>query len=313
MRAILLSLALLTACSSTGAADKADNPDGADTDPDGTPLPDDTDAAGDSDTLLDSDVAVDTDDEFDDTFVGSDTDADTGTTGGPSGPVDTTIPNIHAGIHTPGQTLRIRDVVVTAKRICSAPGCPPASNGFTVQDPTVTIDAGLYVATRNTLVMPDPGDTVTLVGEYEEWPGQNIPPGGTQSRFNIHASLPATSWTITGSQAVPAPKVLTYDNLLAPATAEDHESMRVTLQVATDLYVLSGASSANGQFSVGRTAAEPTTTRLLVTGHFYDARDDYAVGNTDRVGSITGVLYHEVNAYKLAPRGQGELGTYTDN
>ena len=127
MRITLLSICLLAACSSTGATDKTDNPDGADTDPDGITLPGDTDPAVDSDALLDSDTPLDTDDDFGDTFVGSDTDVDTGSPVVPAGPVDTTIPNVHAGIHTVGQTLRIRDVVVTAKRICTAPGCPPVA------------------------------------------------------------------------------------------------------------------------------------------------------------------------------------------
>ncbi|MCB9683210.1 MAG: hypothetical protein H6733_17220 [Alphaproteobacteria bacterium] len=296
----LAASCLLTACDD-GTSVK---PDGDDTgDPDAV-IVDSDDTDGPDDT--ESDTPVSDTDRATDTFEGGDTDTGVDTDPAPDLVVRTTIPNIHAGIHTPGQTLRIDGSVVTAVRLAAN---PPATNGFAVQDPSVTENGGLYIHVASSTNLPAVGDVVDLVGLYEEWPATAVPMTDTMARLNILTTLPLTSWTRTGTASLPPAQEVDLATLQQFATAERYESMLVHLSEATPLDVVTNPIATNGEFRVSTVGSAD---QVIVDTQFFDLRTVFTVNRGDGVNALTGVCYFEVNGYKIAPRGLGDVDTWID-
>ncbi len=273
---------------------------------DETDVDTETDTDTDSDTIDTTPFETDTYDPFE--TGDTDTDTDLNTTYTPTTPA-----NIRLQIHSPGQYLQLSNLVVTARRIRVSPA---STNGFFAQDPNVSQNGGIFVHMAAEQTIPQVGDVVTVVGIYEEWPSGNPVPGGTQSRLNAGSVYPDTSVMVLSSGAtLPTPIELGLVDLATPLTgtgaAEKFESMRVRLTDASGGFAVKTNPSGTGEFQIGPQSTG--TDRLRITEQIFDLRSLYSVNTADTFTSLTGVVHHQVTAYKFTATQAGDVVGYVDN
>ncbi len=237
----------------------------------------------------------------------TDTDTDPDTTYTPTSPS-----NIRLQIHSVGQYLQLSNLVVTARRLRVSPA---STNGFFAQDPNASQNGGIYIHMAAEQTIPQVGDVVTVVGIYEEWPNGATVPGQTQSRLNAGSVYPDTSVTVLSSGAtLPTPVELGLSDLTTPVSgtgaAEKYESMRARLTDASGGFAVK-SNPAGSDFQIGPQGTG--TNRLLVSDWIFDLRSLYSVNTADTFTSLTGVVHHQVTAYKFTATQAGDVVGYVDN
>jgi hypothetical protein len=276
-------------------------PPGDDTDTDTNAVVDhgDTDVAPDDtgDVVADTDLVEDTD-------VGP-----VGCAGG-AGTI-TTISDLRdgSGGFTTGDVVAVCGVVVTAVR---------EDKGFIVQQPGAISYGGIYVYKGLGGVIPDVGDLVDVVGEYEEFDGNGsdgLPSESTAQLFvDSHWASPQnpdSSILVVGAGTLPAPAAVTVGTLGSSATAEVYESMLVTVSDSCPLAVRTDPRAA-GSFFEFDVSADAGATSATVDGEFYFLGDGYAsLAQGDSFASITGPLFYSFGEYKVAPRFASDATGYT--
>lgn len=185
---------------------------------------------------------------------------------------------LQQGMVTVGDLVLVEDVVVTT---------PFDFGGDTywVQDPMGGAFSGIsvYMPMAGAFT-PSPGDVVTLCGEYDEF--------FDQSQLQIGA---ATDVTASGNGPVPAPEVLTPDDLGIDPPAEDWEGVLVRVENVT----VTAPADMFGQWEVDNV--------LLLDDAFFAMASWPNPAVDDTFSSITGVLEYTFDAYKLAPRDEADI------
>lgn len=185
-----------------------------------------------------------------------------------------------AGHPNPNTAVKLENVVVTAA----------SSKGFWVQDPTANAWAGIYVFRKagNTQTIPAVGKRVTVEGVYVE--------------YNDLSEIELATVTVTGDATVPAPLVLTPDQLTG-TSAETYEGMLVEVRgvANTEDPVVGTDGQDRGDFRVQTTGGTGGVIVGRSIGHDYNG----AVG--DRFDSIVGVVDYSFGAFRVQPRGNADI------
>ncbi|MCX4241688.1 single stranded DNA-binding domain-containing protein [Paraliomyxa miuraensis] len=185
---------------------------------------------------------------------------------------------IQQGMVTVGDLVLVEDVVVTT---------PWDFGGDTywVQDPAGGAYSGIsvYMPSAGAFV-PSPGDVVTLCGEYDEY--------FDQSQLQIAA---AGDVTASGNGPVPAPEMLTAEDLGSDPPAEQWEGVLVRIGPTT----VTTAANMFGEWEVDDV--------LLLDDLFFMMASWPNPAVDTMYTSITGVLTYSFNNYKLAPRTAADI------
>ena len=200
----------------------------------------------------------------------------------------TTVYAIQDGTIAAGSNVHVEGVVVTAVR---------ANGSFFVMDPAGGPYSGVYVFKPAAVVLPAiaVGDVVDLDGATSEY-------------FDL-TELEVTAATVTGTAPVPAPAVVTPDDIrTGSATAEQWEGVLVTVEdvQVTEANVLENGAD-RGAFRVAPVPGDGTPgDDLLVDDLFPYA---YTASRTldDVFASITGIVDYSFSNYRLQPRGDSDL------
>ncbi len=200
----------------------------------------------------------------------------------------TTVEAIRTGTHAVGDLLEIEGAVVTGV----------GSNGFTVQQPGVPTNAGLYVFHNGDFPGITEGDVVRVVGVYEEFAGSGgTAPLDTLTELIALASNPDAEIEVTGTGVV-APVELTVAQVASAATAEPYEGMLVRLEDGPNLEVV----GVDGFAEI--TVKKPGGVDLaVIDNEFFSlaaSTPDLGAGAT--YTSITGAMFFSFGSHKVAPR-----------
>ncbi len=196
-----------------------------------------------------------------------------------------TIPQIQdvdaAGHPAVNSTVRVEDAVVTAV----------GSRGFWIQDTAATSFAGIYVYRPNgsTVQLPTVGKLVDVEGVYVE--------------FNDLSEITVSAVTVTGDGVVPAPVVVTPDEIAGGNRAEELEGVLVEVRGVENTQdpVLGTDGSDRGDFRVQAAGGTGGVVVGTLIGHDYDG----TVG--DGFQAIAGVLDYSYGAFRLQPRGNEDI------
>ncbi|MCB9680481.1 MAG: lamin tail domain-containing protein [Alphaproteobacteria bacterium] len=227
--------------------------------------------------------------------VDTDTDTDTDLP-----PTVTTIADLRSGAAgvIVGDQAQVDGLVITAV----------GTRGFTAQDPSASINGGIYVYHNGELSGFNVGDTVSVVGEYDEYGASGaVAPLETLAELKVLAASPGTSISVTGTGATTSPVLLSVGDAATPAIAETYEGMLVNLEDSGPLEVV--GALAFDEFPVA-VAGNPDS--ILIDNEFFSlpvALPDLDVGAT--FDSITGPMYFSFSNYKVAPRSLDDVTGYT--
>lgn len=178
------------------------------------------------------------------------------------------------------------DTVVTLEGVVMA--SPNTGQGFFVVDPDGGPYSGIWVYHRGYLEFfeAEVGDELRLTGVVGEYSADGYE--GSLTELEI-ASVSDAS--VTGDGTLPAPTVLTPEDLADPATAEMYEGALVRVDGVT----VTDTDLEYGEWQVDGT--------VNVDDLFYDVEDMVGVlGEGDSFSAITGPLYFSYGAFKLTPR-----------
>jgi predicted extracellular nuclease len=189
-----------------------------------------------------------------------------------------TIYDVQQGMFAPGELVLVQDVVVTT---------PWSFSGeqFWVQEAAGGEYSGIqvYMPVAGAYI-PMPGDQVTLCGAYDEY--------FDQSQIQVSADADLTA---AGNGPVPAPAVLTPDELGVDPPAEAWEGVLVRVEGVT----VTTEANMFGEWEVDNV--------LLLDDGFFEMAA-WPLPALDTVfTSITGVLTFSFDNYKLAPRDAADL------
>jgi len=189
-----------------------------------------------------------------------------------------------AGEIPDGTRVEVRGVVVT--------GVGP--RGFWVQTPGKAEWNGIYVFRQrdDAFSLPARGDEVTVAGTYTEYFGLS--------------QIIGSSVTVTGTASVPAPVIVTPDEI----TGERAEALEGVLVEVRDVEntqdpVLGTDGRDRGDFRVQTIGGTGGVVVGNTNGHSYDG----AVG--DEFDSIVGLLDYSFDAWRIQPRDDADI-TFAD-
>ena len=176
--------------------------------------------------------------------------------------------------------VKLENVVVTAA----------SGKGFWIQDPAANAWAGIYVFRKagNTQPIPAVGKRVTVEGVYVE--------------YNDLSELELVTVAVTGDATVPAPLLLTPDQLTG-TSAETYEGMLVEVRnvVNTEDPVPGTDGGDRGDFRVQTAGGTGGVVVGRSIGHDYNGE----VGDAFR--SIVGVVDYSFGAFRVQPRGNDDI------
>ncbi len=179
--------------------------------------------------------------------------------------------------------------VNTAVKLEGAVVTAASSRGFWIQDGTAQW-SGIYVfrPNGNTQTLPAPGKRVNVEGVYVE--------------YNGLSEIELTSVTEVGDAAIPAPVLLT-PNQLTGEVAEPYEGMLVEVRDVENTQdpVLGTDGRDRGDFRVQAAGGTGGAVVGRTIGHDYDG----AVG--DGFDSIVGVLDYSFDEFRIQPRGNTDI------
>jgi len=218
------------------------------------------------------------------------------TTGGVGG---TTIYDVQDGTVAEGETVTIEGVVITGLR---------EGVGVTVQEVDGGEYSGVYVDTGELdLSTFAVGDIVDLTGETSE----NVGSFGLEDLTTLVVVDGVGMLEATGVAMSLAPEVVDFELLLDPVTAEEWESVLVSVTAGGYSAVPFGKLEF-GEF--GEFGAQSEAGTLLIDNFLYDifnnAGEFPAFGEGASFTGFVGVLNYSFGNFKLAPRGAAELEGY---
>ena len=204
-----------------------------------------------------------------------------------------------------GDLVMVREVIVTGVRTGTA-----NDNGFAVQDPTVIINAALFVNIGSDTTVPLVGDIVTVTGRYREndlgRAGAEVP-NETRTELVVVSTDTDASWERVGTGDLPIPAIRSLADVRN--ASEPFESQVVMLvdervnptglEVATgwgsgDSFEVEDRRSPNGIVSITSDfAALPPLLPSLMVGSVLDR--------------VTGIQFWDGAAHVIAPRGIGDF------